>query len=91
MKKLEVRSNWGYWDALDGKDLVDGEVLIFAWPDGTTTTEPVRVLQGTFEYSDMGHKSTGPNHRAYVERVVLGQTTRIYLRPMQDKLRLERL
>jgi len=34
MNVIERYSNWGYWDQLDGKSIVDGELLLVTWPDG---------------------------------------------------------
>lgn len=34
MKPITVRSNWGYYDQLDGKDLEQNERLRIQFPDG---------------------------------------------------------
>ncbi len=86
---LTVRSDWGYWDALDGADLQEGELCFFNWPDNTETAEIVRIECRSFTYSDQGHTCQGPDCRAFVSRVTLGTEVKIYLRDMKG-LRMSR-
>jgi hypothetical protein len=91
MKPIFVRSNWGYWDALGTADLKDGERLRIEWPDGTVTTETIHVDKGTFSYSDHGHESQGPDHKAYVERSVAGALVKVWFRDVEPGLHAERV
>lgn len=43
MSKVVTRSDWGYYDCLDGKDLKDGEHVQVHWPDGTKTELRVEI------------------------------------------------
>lgn len=37
MTPVERVSDWGEWDALDGKRLESGEMVRVTWPDGTVS------------------------------------------------------
>ena len=88
MNKVDVESNWGYWDRLDGVLLKDGDTCAVRWPDGSETVEVVRIDHGTFEYEDMGHRGRGADDKAYLEISHRGHSARVYLR--HTKLLLER-
>ena len=64
--RVLVKSNWGWWDQLDGETLRDGDLLEVTWPDGATTTETV-VTRTTYEMvGDHGHDERTPRVEAFV-------------------------
>lgn len=77
---VELTSNWGYWDQLDGETLKDGELLRIEWPNGTVEELPVRVRDVGCTIHDMGHQYTGQDIRAFVEKVVNGKAVLIEAR-----------
>lgn len=79
MQPVTRTSNWGYWDELDGKALVDGERIVVQWPDGSLTAEECRVEKGVHYYRDHGHDGTGPDDKAFLVVNVRGVEARIYL------------
>jgi len=87
MTKIEVRSNWGYFDALEGRDLRPGECLRIEWPDGSTTEETIGVEDHGYESSREGHISS---MKAYVKVLVRGAPAKVWLREIQT-LRAERI
>ena len=46
MQKITVRSDWGYFDELAGKDLKDGERLRVRWPDQSVEEVVIEVVRG---------------------------------------------
>lgn len=72
-------SNWGYWDAIGDKILVDGEPIIVSWPDGTTSLEVCRVEDNTRSVMDHGSYCDIPDDRAFVVISWRGATSRLYL------------
>ena len=66
MQRVTIRSNWGYFDELDGRDLADGEGLRLKWPDGTITVAKVILVKTSEPGSDMGHPIDIPLHRAFI-------------------------
>ncbi len=72
MNKVEIYSNWCYYDQLDGKNLKDGEKLKVRWPDGQETQENVILKKTSQTVSDMGHPYDVPIHQAYVAVTVHG-------------------
>jgi hypothetical protein len=89
MQDATVRSDWGYWDQLDDRDLRDGEPVRARWPDGTVTGETIRIEKRDQPYQDHGHATTIPDHRAYIETAFRGAVVRVYVRG--SGLKLERL
>jgi hypothetical protein len=79
MSKVTVRSNWGYWDELDGEILKNGERVNVRWPDGSETQETVRVEKTSFQSEDHGHRCDIPVHKAYVDVNVRGVAASIRL------------
>ena len=65
-------SNWGYWDQLDGTNLVDGETLTIRWPDDTTTTERITVIDHRTTIGDMGSDYRAANQKAYLRSAFRG-------------------
>lgn len=55
MSPVVVRSDWGYYDALDGVDLKDGEPVTVQWPDGSRTPEVVEVESGRTGHRGLGN------------------------------------
>ncbi len=74
--KVERVSNWGYWDELNGKPVIDGRHLI-KWLDGSITEEDVKVYDGKRVISDMGHPADIKDSYAYVVVSVRGVDTEI--------------
>ncbi len=79
-KRVTVRSNWGYFDELDGRDLKEGERLRLHWPDGTTTNAAVTLVKTREPGSDMGHPIEIPHHQAFVVVKHRGAETYVWLR-----------
>lgn len=79
------KSDWGYWDELDGRALEEGERLVVEWPDGSTTTEVCHVRKGVFNYNDHGHPGTGPDNVAFVNATVRGKVVEVPLTGMPAK------
>lgn len=77
--KVEVRSNWGYWDRLDGQDFADGEEVVVRWPDRYKEAKRVSVERTVAPGSDMGHPLEVPTCRAYVTVRVHGAAVRLRL------------
>jgi len=77
--KVEVYSNWGYWDRLDGENLVDGEKVIVRWPDGREGPKTVSVERTVELGNDMSHVIEVPSERAYITASVHGATVRLRL------------
>jgi hypothetical protein len=74
-----VFSNWCYLDSLDGRVLADGERLLVTWPDGSTSTEKITVLQNSETVNDMGHDCQIQVTEAYVQAVVRGAKMKVRL------------
>jgi hypothetical protein len=81
--KIEQGSNWGYWDQLDGKEMVEGEMLKVTWPDGTVEVLRVRVERGTLIYEDHGHEGRGKDNKAFTTVNHHGVEARVYLRGLE--------
>lgn len=79
MNRIETYSNWCYLDRLDGKDLVDGEVLIVKWPDGQLQQTKIMVERKTQTYQDHGHNGEMPVSHAYVLAYHRGVQVRVPL------------
>ena len=74
--KVERVSDWGYWDELNDKPVMDGRHLI-KWADGTISEEDVKVNKGARGISDMGHRDDIPDYYAYVVVSVHGTPTEV--------------
>lgn len=67
MQKIDVESNWGYWDRLGGHRLKNNEKLLIEFPDGHQETHRI-VVNTSYDYvSDMGHESQIEVQRAYIK------------------------
>ena len=84
-----VFSNWCYLDSLDGDVLADGVRLLVTWPDGSTSTEKITVIQRNETVHDMGHDCQILVTEAYVKSVVRGATLKVCL--LEGCKRAERL
>ena len=73
------KSNWAYWDELDGAPLRDGEVLIIEWPDQTRTTNICHIQRDIFKYSDHGVECEGPDEKAYTIIPIYGLNVKVPL------------
>lgn len=89
MEAIVQESNWGYWDTLSGRRVIDGEPMRVKWPNGQITEEVCHVDKRPFEYSDHGHRHNGPDDHAYVDHEVNGAKVRVWLR--QPGILCERL
>ena len=78
--KIEKVSNWGYWDALDGRRLKEGDQLLIRWANAPPSLHTVAIDHRTFEASEQGGSSTCPNDAAYVTLELPQGTARIYIR-----------
>jgi hypothetical protein len=87
MERITVRSNWGYFDALEGSDIKDGDRLRVEWPDSSVTDETAIVKDEGYDSSHEGHI---PDTVTYVEVWVRGAPARVRLRDVRT-LRAERL
>jgi hypothetical protein len=81
-------SNWGDWEQLDGKTLVDGEALRVTWPDGSTLDALVKVVDHGQAISDHGSSYTGSRVRAYVEIDYRGVRALVPIRGLEAERRL---
>lgn len=66
---VSTRSNWGWWDDLEGRDLAHGDEIEVLWPDGSRTTQRVRVIEGS---RDIGREGVVPDHRAFIDVIIRG-------------------
>ena len=79
MSQITVRSNWGYFDHLEGRDLEEHDSIIVRWPD--ETEEPLQVKieriheRGALMNGDGDILTT----RAYTVKPVHGLPTKVYL------------
>lgn len=80
MSKIERYSNWCSYDRLDGKDVVDGERLTIAWPNGAITTERVWIdKRPEGSYADCSGSHDIPTSHAYVLINHFGVSGRVYI------------
>lgn len=82
MNPITMRSDWGYFDQLEGVDLVDGELLHIEWPDGSTSEHRIEVTDSGYESVKEGHI---PNKRACIIVEVRGIPARVDLRAARVK------
>lgn len=83
MTRIVNYSNWGDWEQLDGKTLVDGEALRITWPDGSTLDALIRVVDHGQTISDHGNSYRGERVRAYVEMDMRGVRTLVPIRGLE--------
>jgi hypothetical protein len=72
--KIEKVSNWGYWDALDGRRLKEGEQLLIRWAHAPPSSHAVAIDHRRFG------SSVCDNDAAYVVVELPQGPARIYIR-----------
>jgi len=83
-------SNWGYWDALDGRMLEDGDVVIVRYPDGTERIGPVTIDERFFMMMDNGREFRTENCVASMEFEFHGAKANLPLRGMLAKRKVSK-
>jgi hypothetical protein len=79
MNAIVCRSNWGYFDSLDGLDLSKGEKLFVEFPDGHRRHISVVIEETSQTGSDMGRPCEIPTRKAFAEVPVYGAKGRVPL------------
>jgi hypothetical protein len=84
MSKVESKGDWGsYDDTLDGKKLVDGELLIVRWPDGHLDQIAVTVKLERGSVSDHGKEYTTYSSVSYYVTQLRGVKIDLPLRGLE--------
>lgn len=91
MKPVAQVSNWGYFDALDGVTLQEGDQLRVQWPDGTITEETCRIHRASTRTQDHGHDVDLPFESAYVEKTYRGVSVPVWLRQPMPMILCEKI
>lgn len=76
---IEVQSNWGYWDTLNGVPVSHGELLEIELPDGTRSEITVRTDRTVSTISDHGHPYEIKDARTYADVQWHGTTAAVRL------------
>ena len=79
------KSNWGYWDELDGKVLRDGETVEVQYPDGTIERGTVTTKDHVSTISDMGAPCAIHDTSAFIRFEHHGAEVKLGLRGMMAR------
>jgi hypothetical protein len=74
-----VYSNWCYHICLGGIKLMSKDVIVLQWPNGATQRIHPRVVESSYQDSDMGTPCTIPTTKAYIDIEHEGATIAINL------------
>lgn len=84
-KRVERKSNWSYWDELNGKPLEHGELVEVQYPDGTIERGIVETTNVEIPIQDMGHIYYGRDTMAFIYFDFHGANVKLGLRGMMAR------
>jgi hypothetical protein len=79
MTRVIVGGDWRYADQVDGKDIVDGEILLVRFPDGFEMYCKALVTTSTLPIKDHGHSYDSSRKQAYATTDFHGSTSLVRL------------
>lgn len=86
--RVSRKSDWGYWDQLDGETLRTGETIEVLWPDGSTSRHRCQIDRRSYHGTDTGSPIEIPDETAYVKIEVRGGA--VALVPLRQELGVRR-